>query len=207
MDTDIRDEVERSFDEGPPVDDLDLLLTRGRAAVRRRRLAEGASLLLVAGVVAVVALVSMGGSTETSAPDPAGPPTTTVTPTSPPAVPDPIQPDVDANLTGSPSTAIARLVRTDPRVDPFDAVDLRSDGTIHVSRDVVVTRLDRHPWTESEGSRAVALVYEQGGVTHWFAGRQTGVNGTSASTPTIPARTFADWVAEQQTALHLGGGA
>lgn len=88
MDTDIRDEIDRSFDEGPPIDDLDLLLDRGRAAVRRRRLAEGASLLLVAGVVTVISLVSTGGSTGSTSPGPAVSPTASFTPSSPPVVPD-----------------------------------------------------------------------------------------------------------------------
>jgi hypothetical protein len=299
MDTDIRDELDRSFDEGPPIDDLDLLLARGHTAVRRRRLAGIGSVLVVAGAVATVALLS-SGTTQTVSPAPAGSPSTAQSAT--PVVPDSTAPDVPGSAfvfvvpahlvfnapavtlqpggvvelepgvevvqaidgpfdrthptrsiaveyvrngstywfagafddTGARASTNTRakagmtfqewvdsrpltvtlngrswpgIVYVDPQVDPFDAVDLRADGNIYVNPDVVVTRLDQHPWPEPEGSWAVALVYEQGGETHWYAGRQTGTNGTAASTTAIPGRTFEDWVAEQQGALLQGGGA
>src|SRR6478735_6079650 len=93
MDIDIRDEIDRSFDEGPPIGDLDLILSRGQQVVRRRRLAEGASLLLVAGVIAGIAFAASG--TPEGSPGPAGQPTAAVRPSSPPVVPD-VSPEVAA---------------------------------------------------------------------------------------------------------------
>jgi hypothetical protein len=286
MDIDIRDEIDRSFDEGPPIDDLDLILTRGQQVVRRRRVLGAASTTLAAALVAGIALMSTGGDAGTAPPGPAG--SATATPAVPldvvPVLPDGyvrgetsglrtgqpvsldrggvvhVRPGVTILQTvphpfGSTSAAAAYIeggatywwagaldddgtgmststpakagmtfqewvagrplplggkisaLHVDPDVDPYEAIDLRRDGNIYVSPDIEVTELDQHPWDEPEGSWAVTAIYEQDGETHWFAGRQTGTDGTSASTPAIAGRTFADWVAEQQAALHQGGGA
>jgi hypothetical protein len=198
MDTDlIREQIDRSFGDGPEHPDLEVVLARGRSSVRRRRLAAAAGGLGAAAATVVVALALAGGPPETG--------------TAPPAAPSP-----SATPTVRPSAPVSEItirprrwptVYVDPAVDPFDAVELRRDGTIHVSEDVTVTLVDRHPWPEPPDTRAVVLVYEQGGETHWYAGRKTGSNGTSASTTAVPGRAFEDWVAEQRAALLQGGGA
>src|SRR4051812_22805510 len=70
--TDLRDQIERSFGEGPDLPPTRDLLVRGRRALRRRRVAEAGSVLAVA-VVAVSGFALVGGGTDRVAPHPVGP--------------------------------------------------------------------------------------------------------------------------------------
>jgi hypothetical protein len=188
MDTDIRDEIDRSFDEGPPIDDLDLLLDRGHAAVRRRRLAEGASLLLVAGAVTVIALVSTGGSTESSTPDPAGTPTALLTPSSPPVVPD-VSPEVTAPEPAWEDEAPVRYL----------------DGALQIRDGVVVHRHLVNPfgYERPDLSDALDLTYQ--GQRMWLlAEYRDGGSGYSSTAPSNGWASFSDWVASQVGAARPG---
>ena len=80
MDTDIRDEIERSFGDGPPLEDGRRVVELGHRALRRRRVAEGASMLVVAAVAVTGAVLLAGGSPERAAP-PVGEPSATAAPT------------------------------------------------------------------------------------------------------------------------------
>lgn len=188
MDTDIQDEIDRSFDEGPPIDDLDLLLDRGRAAVRRRRLTEGASLLLVAGAVTVIALLSTGGTTESSSPDPAGTPSATVTP-SPPVVPD-----------GSPE-----VIASGPSWEDDTTPVRYYDGALQIREGVVVHRHLVNPFDYEPPSLSDALDVTYQGQRMWLlAEYRDGGSGYSATTPSNGWAGFADWVASQVGAAQPG---
>lgn len=67
MDTDIRDELDRSFGDGPPPAVPDDLLARGHRALWRRRLAEAGTLLAAGVVVAGGAALATGGHEPDSA--------------------------------------------------------------------------------------------------------------------------------------------
>lgn len=182
MDTDLREQLDRSFGDGPPIDDLDLLLDRGRAAVRRRRLFEGGSVLLVAAAVTVIALVSTGGTAPSSSPGPAGPPTST----SAPVVPDP-SPDVVPVITED------RLAdRLHELASP--AVALQRDGIVHVQPGVDVVRTIAHPFGEQSSSAAVEYVLD--GTTYWYVGVDTGDLILNYRTR-AKAGTFPGWVASR----------
>lgn len=181
MDTDIRDELDRAFGEGPPIDDLDLLLDRGRAAVRRRRLAGAASMALAAGVVVGVALVSTGGSTTSTPPGPAVGPSTTATH---PVVPDAIQPDV------VPIIWDDRLADGLHSLNP-PPVSYESDGFVHVQPGVEILDTIAAPY----GNDSAAVEFRIDGTTHWFAGAlASDGNHLSKSTPARPGLTFEEWV-------------
>lgn len=195
MDTDIRDELDRSFGAGPPIDDLDLLLDRGRAAVRRRRLAGAASIALAAGVVVGIALVSTGGPGTTTSPDPAG--TASATPTSAPVVPDAIEPDV------------VPIIRDDRREDGprslnQPVVSLEADGFVHAQPDVEILHAVADPLDRPDISRSVALQYVYRGETHWFFGAIQGDGMIfSTSTPALADLPFERWVAASAPARRL----
>lgn len=180
MDTDIRDELDRSFDEGPPIDDLDLILTRGRDAVRRRRFAEGAAVLAVVGVVAGIALATSGSTNESSV-DPAGQPTAAVTPSSPPVVPD-VGPDVTT---------------TEPAWE--DDTPIRySEGALQIREGVVVHRHLVNPFGYAEPNLSDALDLTYQGERMWLlAEYRDGGYGYTSTAPTNGWASFADWVASQ----------
>ncbi len=164
MDTDIRDEIERSFDEGPPIDDLDLLLIRGHAAVRRRRLAEGGSVLLVAAAITVAALVT-GGSSGTTSPAPVDTPTASTLPT--PVVPDPTELDV------VPSTAPTAVLEPgpveiveDPTLPRAEPIRLVPPNAVHHRPGVQVEQVLHEP------DSPLAVQYTLDGQTWWFIDSQ-----------------------------------
>lgn len=186
MDTDIRDEIDRSFDEGPPIDDLDLILTRGRQVVRRRRLGEAASLLVVAGVVAGIAFAVSG--TPDESPQPAGQPTAAVAPSSPPVVPD-VAPEV-----------------TGPGPAWEDDTPVRYyDGALQVRDGVVVHKRLVNPFGYElpDLSDALDLTY-QGQRTWVLAEYRKGGSGYSATAPSNGWASFSDWVASQVGAAQPG---
>ena len=73
MDTDIRDEIERSFGDGPALTGDDELMARAHRALRRRRGAESAAAALVT-VVALSGAVLLTGDDDSAQPAPLGPP-------------------------------------------------------------------------------------------------------------------------------------
>lgn len=180
MDIDIRDEIDRSFDEGPPIDDLDLILTRGQQVVRRRRLAEGASLLLVAGVVAGIAFATTG--TPEGSPGPAGQPTTAVTQSSPPVVPD-VSPEV---------------VAPGPAWED-DATPVRYyEGTLQVRDRAVVHQHLVNPFGYDAPRTSDALDLTYRGQRMWLLAEYDEVGSSYSSTvPSNGWASFADWVASQ----------
>ncbi|GAA4374441.1 hypothetical protein [Nocardioides caricicola] len=195
MDTDIRDEIDRSFDEGPPVDDLDLILTRGRHAVRRRRIAEGASLLLVAGIVTGVALVS-SGTTGSSSVGPAGQPSTNASSwddTGPGELgPTPEEPDVTV------PESVVLIVRDDDLSKDWP-VTLANDGHVHVHPSVKVVRTLANPFDRTSPSTSVAVEYLLDGELTWFAAYTDEGGGAATGAPASDDTTFQAWVDEQAT--------
>ncbi|WP_243059628.1 hypothetical protein [Nocardioides sp. SR21] len=188
MDTDIRDELDRAFDDGPPIDDLDLILTRGRDAVRRRRLTEGAGLLLVVGAVAGIAFATSGPSGGGGSVGPASEPTTSVTPSSPPVVPD-VAPDVTA---------------TGPAWEDDTPVRYH-DGALQIREGVVVHRHLVNPFDYDRPSLSDALDLTYEGQRMWvLAEYRDGGSGYSATAPSNGWASFADWVAAQVGSAQPG---
>jgi hypothetical protein len=70
MDIDIRDELDRSFGAGPPVDDLAVVLDRGHRAVRRRRITVAAGAAVCCVVVGGAAWSTVDSSGPTTGRDP-----------------------------------------------------------------------------------------------------------------------------------------
>lgn len=189
MDTDIRDEIERSFGDGPPTEDLDLLLETGRAAVRRRRVVEGGSLLLVAAALTVAALLSTGNGAGRTSPDPAGQPRATQAAepsTSPetPVVPDGSHPDV--------------ITTVDPDLPADSPVSIEPDGTVGVRPGVDIVTTIAQPFDDKSLTASAALEYTWRGTRYWFVGYvQEGGGGTSVQ-PVLSTMSFRAWIREQR---------
>ena len=176
MDTDIRHAIDRSFDDGPPTGDLDLILTRGQRVVRRRRLAEGASLLLVAGAIAGIAFAA-SGTPDGSTLGPAGQPTAAATPSSQPAEPD--------------ATASGPTWEDDTPVRYYD-------GALQIRDGVVVHQHLANPFGYElpRLSDALDLTYE--GQRMWLlAEYRQGGSGYTSTAPSNGWASFSDWVASQ----------
>src|SRR6478735_8611118 len=182
MDTDIRDEIERSFGDGPPGDDLTVLLDRGRRSLRRRRLAEGGSMLVAGLAVVAVAALTTGGTTDEATPPPAAPPTSKA------ADPGPTVPD--------PAPDVVALV-DDPALSEGVVADLLPDG-LHVKPGLDVRRTVQNPYDLLAPERSIAIAYVVDGTTFWFAGTiETGSTG-SAVQPAMSSMSFRDWVEAQR---------
>lgn len=177
MDTDIRELLDRSFGDGPPTDDVDLLVDRGHRAVRRRRVA-GAALGVAAAVV--VAGVAIGGIDRTgdSAPPPAGP--------------------GPSQTTSTASAGLEPPIVDDASIDPIIGVQLQDDG-VHVHPDVEVLAVHANPWSVPAPSWSLGLEYRKDGETHWFIAHQLPTEPTSAtiSGPAEPGSTFDAWADQQ----------
>lgn len=187
MDTDIRDEIDRSFGDGPPIDDHGPLIARGHAAVRRRWLVEGGSLLLVAAGVTVIALLSTGGATKSASPGPAGTPTSAVAPTPEPTV----VPEAGVDLV------------TDPHLARGVVIELRTDG-LHVSPGVRLPQTIDNPFDLDPPAASFAAVYVQGGASYWYAGYVDESGSGSATMPVRDGMRFRDWVADQAPIMGPG---
>ena len=182
MDTDIRDEIERSFGDGPPGDDLTGLLDRGRRSLRRRRLAEGGSMLVAGLAVVTVAALTTGGTTDEATPPPAAPPTSKA------ADPGPTVPD--------PAPDVVALV-DDPALSEGVVADLLPDG-LHIKPGLDVRRTVQNPYDLVAPERSIAIAYVEDGTTFWFAGTiETGSTG-SAVQPAMSSMSFRDWVEAQR---------
>lgn len=188
MDTDLRNQIEASFGDGPLQEHPSLLVERGRRALRFRRVAAGAAGAGVAAIAVGSALLLSGGPAETG------------------SVPPASRPTASDNAHPSDTTWPAQV--SDRGSDPGDPVELGRDGRLHVSKDVTVIQLRRHPWPVPEGTHAVALSYRRDGdgTTYWYAESRTGPDGTAAGTARLKGQTFDEWVAEQGRDLLQGGG-
>ncbi len=197
MDTDIRDEIERSFGDGPPLPPSDAVLARGRRALRRRRVVEAGATLAAVVVVAGGATVVAGGhQASTAPPAPLATASTTSTPT----------------MTPSPSTARADFPPApDPAPVPDDGlpeewgVDLQPDG-LHVAPGVTVLRFVDDPYRlRSMGAWSGAAIYrDRSGTTQWYAGYvDPGLGGAGSGIPArnADASSFDDWVDRQGAVL------
>lgn len=189
MDTDIRDEIERSFGEGPPLAAGDELLDRARGALRRRRIAESAAAAAVA-VVALSGAALLSGGEDAVEPSPAGPPATHG---SAPAQPS-TGPSVAAGAAEKPVIEDARLPDDMP-------VDARLDG-LHVAPGVEIRRLVDDPWkVRADGDWSVGVAYTAPGVplTWWagYVGADGGASSASIAAEYARGLGFLGWVAAQ----------
>lgn len=130
MDTDIRDQIERSFGDGPPLAAPDDLIVRGRRALRRRRLAEAGAVLATAVVVVGGAAIATGGHQPDSAQPMAPTATSSTAPTGAWEDDTPIR-YADGELQLRPGVVVHQHVENPydylpPRYS--DALDLTYDG-------------------------------------------------------------------------------
>jgi hypothetical protein len=194
MDTDIRDEIERSFGDGPPTEDLERLLESGRAAVRRRRLVEGGSLLLVAAGVTVVALLSTGHGPGSTSPTPADTPRATqaAAPPTPDPTPDatPVVPD-----TRHPGGVVTT---EDPGLRAGEPVSIRPDGTVAVRPGVHVVRTIADPFGRQDTTTSAALEYTWRGASYWYVGYVGDSGGGAATQQVMDTMGFRAWIHEQR---------
>lgn len=195
MDTDIRDEIERSFDDGPPLAAADDLLARGRRALRRRRLAEAGAVLATAVVVIGGAAIATGGHQPDSAQPMAPNATTAPTPTPAP------EPSDSALFPDFPPPPGAEPV-LDRSLTADWPIEIRADG-LHVRPSLRILRQVDDPWDQrARGGWSVAVVYRDGrGPVIWWAGNaDPDLGGGSASIPAKYARTssFTGWVDTQR---------
>jgi hypothetical protein len=186
--TDIHDEIDRSFGDGPatvaPDALVDELLTRGQRVVRRRRilLATSTAAALVAIVVGTTA--ALGGSPDAAgrnAPvaNDGGP--SNVTATGPTADP-----------TRTPSRAeIASALRR-------DLVTYDDSGNLVIDPDATVLRRIDNPFPGRHGDRSVAMVLDYRGATYWLAlsWNHDGSSGTTSMwAGDARQKSFLAWVA------------
>jgi hypothetical protein len=202
MDTDIRDEIESSFGDGPPLTGDDGLLSRAHGALLRRRLAESVAVVAVALVAVTGAGLLAGGDGPSVEPMPAGPPTG-ATESKEPAATFPPAPtsDGDGRAPGAP------VVR-DPQLPADTPVDAQVDG-LHVAPGVGIEELRDDPWqVRDDGDWSVAVAYTApGGPLTWWVG-YVGADGggSSASIAAEYARGlgFDAWVAAQGEGVRPG---
>src|SRR4051794_12545000 len=121
MDTNFRDEIDRCFGAGPAHIDDGSLLTAGKRALRRRRLANGGAAVAVAAIAASLA-VTLGSGPGGSTVGPAGPPSASAAPSE----------TQDTNVDGV-------VLVPDPSLPHRSPVDLAQDGSVHFRPDVQVT--------------------------------------------------------------------
>ena len=179
MDTDLRDDLDRCFGDGPPVDDTDLLLGRGRTALRRRRLVEGISALAVTAVVAVSALAASGSGPGASTDDP------------------PVASSPAAVATASVSFTIV----TDPALTETHVrgpVELTPSHQLRVAPGVELRRIVVDPYDPAVYASSVALVYRWDGKTFWHLLYALSDGTTSeATTRASDDGDFDAWLADQ----------
>ncbi len=149
MDTDIRDEIDRSFGDGPPVDHATRSVELGRRALRRRRVAAGTAGVAAAVVLGSVAWAIPQGSGTSTPPVTSSPtrhPTpTTVEPTTPPEF---FLHDLPATFDPQDGSLIVRPGwRVLDRVEkPFTVAPLSASGVPAKSLGVVATNGSETQW-------------------------------------------------------------
>jgi hypothetical protein len=145
MDTDIRDQIDRSFGDGPAYVDDGRLLDDGRRALRRRRgLPVVAAVAVV--VVAGVAWASLGRSSSTTGQDPLAPPSSSAAP--------------------QPQPGFEYRPASDPDLDGQDAA-IADDGTVLVRQGVEVDQLIENPFEVDPPKHSAALAYHGGSGETW----------------------------------------
>jgi hypothetical protein len=182
MDTDLRDDLDRCFGEGPPVDDTDRLLDRGRTALRRRRTVEGLSMLAVAAVVAAGALAATGAGPRSTLPD---------------------HPPVASSPATDPAASVSFTVVSDPslpeRLPPDQLpVELLASHQLRVGPGIELRRILIDPYDPAIYPASVALVYRRDGRTFWHL-QYVHSDGTgSGAIKRAPADgDFDSWLADQ----------
>lgn len=182
MDLDLRDDLDRSFGDGPPVDDTDRLLDRGRTALRRRRLAEGMSVLAVAAVVAAGAVVASGTGRTASPPD---------------------HPPVASSAAPATTSSVSFTIVSDPalpdRLPPGQLpVELLASHQLRVGPGIELQQILIDPYDPAVYPASVALVYRRDGTTFWHL-QYVHDDGTgSGATKRAPAGgDFDAWLADQ----------
>lgn len=193
MDTDTRDEIERSFGDGPPLTGDAELMTRAHRALRWRRGAELTAGALVA-VVALSGAVLLTGGDDSAEPAPLGPPATHAA--APPA--------------SATAAAADKPVIEDPRLSDEMPVDARPDG-LHIAPGVEIHRLVDDPWdVRRDGGWSVAVAYSAPDEPMtWYAGYvDADHGGASAGMPAdqVGDLDFEAWVEEQRVIYDSGSG-
>jgi hypothetical protein len=174
MDLDLRDDLDRCFDDGPLVDDTDLLLDRGRTALRRRRLVEATSALAVVTVVAAGAWVASGSG--------------------PHATPD--RPPVASSHAATTAPSVSFTVVTDPTLTGSSSVQLLPGHQLRVGPGIELQRIVVDPYDPTTYPASVALAYRRDGKVFWNL--QSVHDDGSSSGHTERARDdvdFEDWLA------------
>ena len=184
---DIRDEIDRSFGSGPEPGPVTALVSEGRRALRRRRIAIGTAAAAVAVAIGgTTALATAGGGSPQGAPL-AGEPSATTTPG--PATPSP---------TTEPEPERLAIVQDSKAAFMGMDVSLEPDGTLHVAPGVKVVRVVDNPYHRKDPTMSAAVVYRRDGHTYWFAGYVDRLKGGgSASQKAMSEVSFRDWVDEQ----------
>ena len=189
---DIREQIDRSFGEGPGAGSVDDLLTRGHRALARRRLIAGVA---AAAVVAVVGGTSFGawGGTDAGR-DGAGIADgrtaggrVSLAPSATPTTPATRRPPTRAE--------IARVLRRG--LAKYD-----DRGALVIDPRAAVARRIDDPYAVTGPGRSVALVLELRGATYWYAlYRSPDGNGGGAGawSGDHAEETFDAWVQDQRT--------
>lgn len=189
---DIREQIDRSFGEGPGAGSVDDLLTRGHRALARRRLTAGVA---AAAVVAVVGGTSFGAWGGTGAGHRAGA-----------GIAD--GRTAGARVSPAPSATPTTLATRPPtraeiaRVLRRGLAEYDDRGALVIDpRAAVVRRID-DPYAVTGPGRSVALVLELRGATYWYAlYRSPDGNGGGAGawSGDHAEETFDAWVQDQRT--------
>lgn len=182
--TDIREELDRSFGEGPPHRDDGIVLEAGRRRLRRRRItsATGAALAAVV-VLGGVALAANDTNDARGQQDPATTPTASSTPATRP---------------------YEQVPADDPALADGEQVVLAPDGTLYVRDDVEVVAVVENPMDVAPPRHSVGVATSERGQETWWL-LESYPRGSSTSSE--PARqSFPDlgmWL-DDQVALQQG---
>ena len=190
MDTsdDLREELDRSFGDGPAHRPLGDRLEAGHRTLLRRRLATGAAMVAVLAVIGtVVGVTGPGGDSASRRLDPATQDSTT------PAVTTEVQ------------TSTPKRVPSDPDAD----VELTPSGSVVTAVGVEVIRRIPNPLGLEAPDRSIAIAYTKRSETTWalltYEPQDDG-SATASSASDPAGKSFAtldDWVADQ-VALQQG---
>lgn len=198
---DIRDVLDASFGEGPPLRSPVDLLAPGRAALRRRRLGTGAAALTVALLLGGTAYAALGGSLAPRTADDvivaSEPPTQTPT-ESPTATPT--KRAADTVRTGKLVDGVYLPGPDEEPVQDGELVRLLShDGRVVVLQPgaVIVERIP-NPLGHEPPSYSAGVAVELQGETTWFLLEEAPGYGDMSSKPAGGAYpSLAAWVADQ----------
>lgn len=195
---DLREHLDASIGAGPPHRDLAPLLAAGRRAVRRRRIASGAAVVAVVGVIGTTLAVGQG---------------------TPDAARDlPATGQSSATTDPSPSDDDPSEARTEPPAYHWQAGELATytaDGRLQIRPGVqVLDRVDDYLHGSPVYDRSVALDVRYRGVEQWMtlewsggdsSGSGASSSGAGYSDPSDGWADFRAWVADQAAANGVGG--